>query len=190
MKYNLLPEGFQERFDELEVDWTEMPHAKFLSEAHKCEEADKKARLRKEKDDKSTANKRKRDDSQAGLACNQKNKNDKWKARQENSGRTAAGQARFCELCKASGAPDFVCRSHNTKDCRKKGQYKRLLSGGAGSRQKAKNEFQSSEKKFRREFKVMAKRVKELENKVPKKTRRRGENSDDSSFASSTDDGF
>ena len=148
MKYNLLPEGFQERFDEVEVDWTEMPHAKFLSEAHKCEEADKKARLRKEKDDKSTANKRKRDDSQAGLARNQKNKNDKWKARQENSGRTAAGQARFCELCKGSGAPDFVCRSHNTKDCRKKGQYKRLLSGGAGSCQKAKDEFHSSKKKF------------------------------------------
>ena len=44
MKYNLLPDPFQERFDELEVHWTEMAHFKFLSEAHKCKEADCKVR--------------------------------------------------------------------------------------------------------------------------------------------------
>lgn len=31
MKYNLLPEVFHDRFDELEVDWTEMTDAKFLA---------------------------------------------------------------------------------------------------------------------------------------------------------------
>ena len=33
MKYNLLSDPFQEWFDELEVDWAEMSHSKFLSEA-------------------------------------------------------------------------------------------------------------------------------------------------------------
>ena len=44
MKYNLLPDEFQERFDELEVDWTDMSHAKFNAEAQKCKDADKKKR--------------------------------------------------------------------------------------------------------------------------------------------------
>ena len=44
MKYNLLPDEFQERFDKLEVDWTDMFHAKFNAEAQKCENADKKKR--------------------------------------------------------------------------------------------------------------------------------------------------
>merc|ERR1712115_277960 len=42
MKYNLLPDSFGDRFDELETDWTEMSKQKFLSEAQKCEAADKK----------------------------------------------------------------------------------------------------------------------------------------------------
>ena len=74
MKYNLLPENYQERFDELEVDWTEMDHAQFLSEAHKCEMKDRLARLKKEKEEKATG-KRKRGDSQSNLTRPDKNKN-------------------------------------------------------------------------------------------------------------------
>ena len=33
MKYNLLPDLYTNRFNELEVDWTEMSNSKFLSEA-------------------------------------------------------------------------------------------------------------------------------------------------------------
>ena len=43
-KYNHLPEAFQERFHNLEVDWTKMFSAEFLSEAKKCKDADQKAR--------------------------------------------------------------------------------------------------------------------------------------------------
>ena len=42
MKYNLLPDLFGNRFNELKIDLTEMSKQKFLSEAQKCEEADKK----------------------------------------------------------------------------------------------------------------------------------------------------
>ena len=42
MKYNLLPDSFGDRFDELETDWTDVSKQKFLSEAQKCEAADKK----------------------------------------------------------------------------------------------------------------------------------------------------
>lgn len=36
IKYNLLPESYQERFDSLEEDWTEMTNSTFLAEAQKC----------------------------------------------------------------------------------------------------------------------------------------------------------
>ena len=190
MKHNLLPDVFQDRLEGLEEDWADMSHAKFLSEAHKCEVKDKAVRLEKEKADKSSG-KRKRGDGQSNLSRTDKDRNDKGKARREQDSSTGAGKARFCALCHAAGAPEYVCKTHNTKDCNKKEHYEKLLSGGTGSRQKAKNEFSQSEKKFCKEFKIMAKKVKHLEAKNSrKKTRRRGENSDDSSFASSTDEGF
>ena len=83
-----------------------------------------------------------------------------------------------------------MCKTHNAQDCKNKERYEKLLSGGAGSRQKTKNEFSKNEQKFRREFKLMAKKVKQLEAKSAGKRKRRGENSDDSSFASSSDDDF
>ena len=42
IKYNLLPDLFRERFDELETNWTEMFKQKFLSGAQKCEDNDNK----------------------------------------------------------------------------------------------------------------------------------------------------
>ena len=57
MKYNLLPDPFQERFDELEVDWAEMSHSKFLSKAQKYAEADRKLRVQKDKEDNKQNNK-------------------------------------------------------------------------------------------------------------------------------------
>jgi len=56
-----------------------------------------------------------------------------------------------------SGAPAFVYKMHNSKDCKKKEQYKKLLSRGAGNRDKANKEYKSFEKKMmknvRTEFK-------------------------------------
>ena len=42
MKYNLLPDSYTDRFNELEVDWTEMSNSKFLLEAQKCETVEKR----------------------------------------------------------------------------------------------------------------------------------------------------
>ena len=44
MKYNLLPESYTDRFNELETNWTQMSKQKFLAKAQKCKEADKKDR--------------------------------------------------------------------------------------------------------------------------------------------------
>ena len=188
MKYNLLPDEFQERFDELEVDWTEMSHAKFNSEAQKCEEADKKGRQRQEQEQQT--NKRKREDQLANVSRKDQARNKKNRAREDSTKVNGGGKARLCELCKAAGAPESVYRSHWASKCQKKDRYAQLLSGGAGSRQKAQKELSASEKKLRREFKLMVKKVKQLESKQGTKRRRRGENSDDSSFASSSDEGF
>ena len=40
MKYNLLPDSYQNRYHELEFDWTEMSDVKVLSKAQKCEDMD------------------------------------------------------------------------------------------------------------------------------------------------------
>ena len=64
-------------FDELETDWTQMSKQKFLAEAQKCEEADKKERA-KALIDKAKIPKRKRvadDDSTSNLIRSQRNKN-------------------------------------------------------------------------------------------------------------------
>ena len=116
MKYNLLPEAYHEKFDELENDLTEISNSKFLSEAQKFEAADAKERLKGEKKKeamKRRANKEEQD-SQASLSRSQKDKNGNGKKRKTQNQSSSAGKQRFCELCKAAGAPEFVYVSHNT----------------------------------------------------------------------------
>ena len=75
MKYNLLPDVFHDRFDELEVDWTEMNNSKFLSEAQKCESIDTKERLKQTKARETLKRKKGTDgDSVANLNRTQKDK--------------------------------------------------------------------------------------------------------------------
>jgi len=47
-----------------------------------------------------------------------------------------------------SGAPSCVYETHNVKYYKKKEQYEKLLSGGAGNRDKANQEYKSFEKKM------------------------------------------
>ena len=154
MKYNLLPDSFGERFDELETDWTEMSKQKFLSEAQKCEAADKKrAKLgpipkkRKVNDE----------DGDSGLNRAQKAKNQRNKRLKAAQPINNGGVARECELCKMAGAPPFVFKSHFTNQCKKKGEYQQKLSGGAGARQKAQKEFRVTEKELKMELKLLKK---------------------------------
>ena len=46
MKYNLLPESYKYRFNEFELNWTEMSTTQFLSETQNCEDAEAKKRLK------------------------------------------------------------------------------------------------------------------------------------------------
>ena len=138
MKYNLLPEAYYDRFDELENDWSEMSNSKFLSEAQKFEAVDAKERHKVEK--KNDAMKRranKKDDSQVSLNRVQKDKNNKSKKRKVQVETTNAGKQRLCELCKAAGTPEFVYLTHSTSQCKKKEEYTRKLSGGVASRASA-----------------------------------------------------
>jgi hypothetical protein len=79
MKYNLLPDSFHDRFDELESDWTEMSNSKFLAEAQKCEAADIKERNKrlqasKEKKRKKPSSADTNDDRSVNLNRKQRNK--------------------------------------------------------------------------------------------------------------------
>ena len=183
MKYNLLPETFHDRFDELENDWTEMSHSKFLSEAQKFETLDAKERLKIEKRKEIAKRKtNKEDDSVSTLSRSQKDYNAKGKKRKTGNGPTNAGKARLCELCKAAGAPDFVYTSHNADQCNKKGEYIRKLSGGLPSRSKATRDLRSKEDYRKREVKLVNK-IKKLRKKV-KQTNRVKDDMDDSSISS------
>jgi hypothetical protein len=154
MKYNLLPDSFADRFDELETDWTEMSKQKFLSEAQKCEAADKK----KQKLGPIPKKKRKaEEDSESKLNRVQKARNQNGKRQRNSQPTNSGGIARECELCKMAGAPSFVFKSHFTNQCKKKGEYQQRLSGGAGSRQKAQKEFRVTEKELKMELKLLKK---------------------------------
>ena len=68
-------------------------------------------------------------------------------------------------LCKMAGVPEFIWSNHSTRNCRKSDEYARLMSGGVGQRKKAKDEAKQIGKQFRREFKMMAKKIRRLESK-------------------------
>ena len=83
MKYNLLLESYQDRFDTLEIDWSEMTNSKFLAEAQKCETIDAKARQKMEKAKETLKRKKPNDtDSVSTLSRPQKNQNSKRQAAQ------------------------------------------------------------------------------------------------------------
>ena len=181
MKYNLLPDTYHDRFDQLEQDWQEMSNAKFLTEAQKCEEKDAKKRL-----EKPIPKKKKRDeDSEENLNRSQREKRVKKKQKREDHPTSAAGQARLCYLCKMAGAPEFVYTTHNTENCKKKGDYAKRLSGGVSSRFSATKDYSRGEKKIRKELKVLTKKLKKMESKGSAKRKRQEEDSVDSSSDSS-----
>ena len=167
MKYNLLPESYHDRFDALETDWNAMSMSLFLSEAQKCEAADKKEQA-KIAEGKAALKKKKASSDEAstsgsGVSRSSKSTNSRSKKRRTFSGASPAGKARFCVLCKMAGAPDFVYTSHNTDACNKKDEYQKKLSGSAGSRKQATREYKRSEEKQAKELKILQKRLKKLE---------------------------
>ena len=184
MKYNLLPEAYHDRFDELENDWSEMSNSKFLSEAQKFEAVDAKERQKGEKKKEAMRRRNnKEDDSQASLSRSQKDKNGSNKRRKLQKEATSTGRQRLCELCKTAGAPDFVYLSHNTNQCNKKDEYARRLSGGVASRSSATKELRNRSDYKKREAKLINK-LKRLQKKV-KKTNK----DDDSSISSVSSSG-
>mmetsp|Transcript_19332 Transcript_19332/g.21896 ORF Transcript_19332/g.21896 Transcript_19332/m.21896 type:complete len:460 (+) Transcript_19332:69-1448(+) len=174
MKYKLLPQGCRDRFDSLQGDWEDMTDPEFLSESQKWETIEARAQQRKE------AAKRKKpdDDSVSTLSRSQKEKNSQHKKTKSNQSRNAAGTARFCELCKLAGAPEWVWKNHNTKDCKKREQYTKSLSGSVGSRYEATKSIQNNQKKLKREIKSLQKQL--------KKTKVSNKKKDDDSDSDST----
>ena len=184
MKYNLLPDSFQEKFDKRETDWTEMSSSKFLSEAQNFEAIEIKERQKGEKKKESLKRKsNKEDDSVSTLNRSQKDKNASSKKRKQNNETTNAGRQRLCELCKAAGTPEWVYTNHYTNQCKKKEEYARKLSGGVASRASATKDLRSKEDYRRREAKLINK-IKTLKKRVKKSKK-----DDDSSISSmSVDD--
>jgi hypothetical protein len=153
MKYNLLPDSFHDRFDELESDWTEMSNSKFLAEAQKCEAADSKERTKrneanKEKKHKKSASTETDDDKSVNLNRNQCNKNSNYHKQKTGGKPSSQNSARVCELCKLAGAPEMVWSSHFTNQCKKRSSYAKSLNNNSNS--SSSSRFSSSKKEMRR----------------------------------------
>ena len=127
-----------------------MDGSNFLLCLEKLEVKDMKDR--KERDDTKEKLKRKSEVASNGKEhpnSNRKVKTDRDKKRNRSDDHktTQNGKARFCSMCKMSGAPYFVVKSHDDKDCTNKGQYEKLLSGGAGKKREANNYTNLSRKR-------------------------------------------
>ena len=132
-----------------------MDQFSFLLYLEKLEVKD--AKERKERDDNKEKLKRKSEVNRTGKSHptdNRKNNkdHDNKRNRRDTQKTTNSGKAHFCNMCKMSGAPSFVYETHNAKDCKKKEQYKKLLSGGAGNRDKANKESNKEYKSFEKKM--------------------------------------
>lgn len=205
IKYNLLPEPYKEKMDNLEEDWVEMTYAKFLLEAQKCEQADKRAtelaRSRNNKgNNKNNRKKRKHDDAGDESDEDRSSKRSKKHSRNSKSGRDrdASRPPRQCELCKAAGAPEQVYRSHYTNQCNKVDEYKKKLQFKSS---KGRSEFRTTERPTAEQINDMTapeialtNKCRYLEKKLKsykKNSKKKGKKSDNSSISSmSSDDDF
>ena len=170
MKYNLLPESYQDCFNTLKVDWSEMTDHQKMNKA-------KETLKRKKPND---------TDSVSTLSHPQKNQNYKGKQPKVPKTTTLAGVACMCELFKLSGAPEFVYTSHNTSACKKRDDYARKLSGSVGQRQKAGREARKSEKDLCCELKLLSRQVAKLKN--GKRIKKTTVDDDNSSLSSNDSD--
>ena len=160
MKFNLLPIKFQTHLQGLEQDWRIMDDAKFMAVAQEFERADSEAIKEAEKKRESL----KRKNAAAAALDNdegdrrKKDKRHKFKRDRGNKKGDPSGTARWCQLCANAGAPDWVCKTHNSNDCKKKGQYKRQQENlsnksGLGSKQAQIMEMRKLQKQFQDTFK-------------------------------------
>ena len=133
-----------------------MDEVQFLAEAQKIEKVDHRERRKStEKKDKEKSKRKQEaakddDDSVSSLSRSQSSSNRSSKKRKGGGRTTNQGKARECKLCKLAGAPEFVFKTHFTNQCKKKEQYAKALSGGAGQREKTKKEYKSMEKSSER----------------------------------------
>jgi hypothetical protein len=189
MKYNLLPESFHDRFDTLEVDWSEMTNSKFLAEAQKCESIDDRDRQKLEKAKELLKRKRQNDTDSTSTSTNKQaqkregNSNKRSKTFQGSNPRKSNNH--LCEFCKMAGAPTFVYLSHDTSDCNKKGDYMDRIKGRSTNNPKREN--RKSEKDLHRELKILSRQIQKLKSS---KSAKRKRNDDDSSISSMETDGF
>ena len=203
MKKNVLPKGIQEKLEQYEENWETMTDAKFEDIVQRLERQDQLERDRKDRKKvaRKASKKRKNSDESEDDNTNsntkynnlnrvQRNTNKKTK-RSKNNGKESSsrGEARFCALCEVAGAPESVYTSHNTKDCRKKGYYKKAMCGTAGKRKEAGDEFKASEKKASKKAKREFKQFK-LWQKQQKRKRDSVDMSESSDDDSSTDVSF
>ena len=176
IQYAMLPINFRDSIDTWETDYETMNETIFLQRLEQVEKKD--SRERKEREDNKEKLKRKSDANNHGKEHpnnNRKDKSDRDTKRNRRDGQksTNAGKQRFCNMCKIAGAPSFVYETHNDKECKKKDQYEKLLSGGAGKRYEAKKEYKSFESK-------MMKKMNSEFKKLQSKKKKRGSKKDDS----------
>ena len=189
IKFNLLPEKFQNSLEEdTDDDWRTMVYPKFVALVQQCETKDERERkemMANREKLKASALKRK-DDGLEGLDRASKSKNQANKRHKNNNNKNYKGDAQYCALCKAAGAPVWLYKNHATKDCMKADEYKRKLSGGAASQSNVKQDYKKELRKSEAMLNKLKKQTREL--KTMMKSSKRKKNDDDMSIDSAPSD--
>ena len=126
MKKMLLPKVLQTKLNEYEEDWRTMSEQTFLTQVERLEIADEEQQkeMAAAREKLKKKNQALRDDEAHGNGSNRADRDKKYGTKRRKSRHpTSQGKQRFCELCKAAGAPEEVYSTHNTSQCRKADYY-------------------------------------------------------------------
>lgn len=176
MKFNLLPTKFQNTLDEdTDEDWRTMIYPKFVALVQQCESKDERERAEMQANReklKASAKKRSKDDGGESLDRSSRSKNHSTKRFKKNHHKSNKGEALYCALCKTAGAPKWLYTNHDTDGCRKSEEYKRKLSGGAGSQSNVKRDYKKELRSTEKLLKKLKKDSRELKAMYKKQKKR------------------
>ena len=157
--FNALPKTFQQALKDLEEDWKSFDELKWLAILQRLEEKDKGAR------EEAVAASRERVKKAQDYPERPKGKVPKKPRRTDKT--TSQGVARYCSLCKANGAPDYVFNSHSDANCFKKTGEKKM-SGRAAERDSVKKDYRKQLKSVGKKYQAQKQELHALKKAVSK----------------------
>ena len=199
IKFNLLPTEFQSKLEDPSVkDWLAMKYHEFNDYCKYLEREDTKAREIRESQKEKMKDKNSKSDEKHGSDMtsriprrdrekNKRNKRDRESYEERNESR---GRAKYCEYCNLMGKPDYVCKTHNARDCKNKSYYQRKLAGGPGGSETVKRDYRKEMRVAKKKYQAAQDALRDMENdaREMRSTNKRQRNENDARYTTDPDD--